>query len=362
MREEMAKAGHSVVLLAGLEGAIGRGYVRYLSDWHIWGGTGYVVFPLEGEPSLVLGSNSQAMWARRIGWMTDVRVGMKGPVEETLAVLKRHNLKGRLAVAGLGNRMRFNDIRALQSGLPGVELVDGDELFERVRRVKSDEEIANLTETSMIAAKAMRAFRDLLAPGRSERELVSEAWKVCRRNGVLDGIAHISTEDPPYVRPPLDRKIEASDIVKFSMEVAGPTGYQVELAAVFSFREPPEEQMRLFRTIKKAIGRIQDLMRPGVRGGDLGVSTEKTYAEDGWTPTTRIIWDAHGIGIDVIEPPLLLPEDDTVLEKNMALNVHPGLVWGDRLLGYYVQDNFVVSEGGSKPLSDWEHEWHVLKR
>ncbi len=109
-----------------------------------------------------------------------------------------------------------------------------------------------------------------------------------------------------------------------------------------------------------ATERVRALLRPGTTADELVAAVETTYAEDGWTPTTRTIWDAHGIGLDVIEPPILLRGDQRRLEAGMAINVHPGLAHGDRLLGLYVQDNYIVAEGGAQPLSGWDHHWHVL--
>jgi Xaa-Pro aminopeptidase len=360
LREEMEKAGHEVLLVAGREGAVGRGYVRYLSDWHLWGGTGYVVVPLRGEPSLILGSNSQARWARRIDWIQDVRVGMHGPVPETIGVLRRLGVRGRLGVVGMGRLMSRNDIEAFQDGLPAVQFVDADDVFERVRQIKSAEEIAALAESSRVVAEAMRAFERALAPGKTERQVVSEAWRVAREGGVLDGIAHLTHEDPAFIRPPSDRVIGRDDVIKFSMEMAGANGYHIELAAVFSFKEPGEEYRRLFATVMRATQRVRSLLSPGTRHTQIAEIVEAIFAEDGWTPNQRVIWDAHGIGLDVIEPPLVLKGSDERLQANMAINVHPGLAYGDRLLGIYIQDNYIVQEGGAEPLSGWEHRWHVV--
>jgi Xaa-Pro dipeptidase len=360
LREEMAKTGHDVLLIAGREGTIGRGYVRYLSDWHLWGGTGYIVFPHHGEPSLILGSNSQARWARRIDWIQDVRVGMHGPVPETIGVLRRLGATKRVGVVGMGHRMSYNDIKAFQDGLAGVSLVDADDVMEGVRAIKSAEEVAGLTASSQVVAEAMRAFKRALAPGRTERQVVGEAWRVAREGGVLDGIAHITHEDPAFIRPPSDRRIERDDVIKFSMEMAGANGYWIELAAVFSFKPPSEEYQRLFGTVMKATQRVRSLLRPGVAHGQIVDAVESIYAEDGWTPNQRVIWDAHGIGLDVIEPPLVLKGGAETLQRNMAINVHPGLAYGDRMLGLYIQDNYLVQEGGAVPLSGWDHVWHVL--
>ncbi len=69
LREEMEREGYEALVLVGRDGMWSRGYIRYLTDFHLWGGTAYLVFPLRGEPALLLGSNSMAHWARKAGWV-----------------------------------------------------------------------------------------------------------------------------------------------------------------------------------------------------------------------------------------------------------------------------------------------------
>lgn len=356
----MAASGHDVLLLVGRDGMWNRGYIRYLTDWHLWAGVAYLVFPIHREPTLILGSNSMAHWAREAGWVQDVRAGMRGPVPETIRVLRSLGVKGKLGVCGLDRMMSHGDARAFTEGLPDVTMVDATDVIEHVRVIKSEEEVAGLTDTCQIAAAAMGRFRDVLAPDKTEREVVAEAWKVLRELGVVDGIAHITYEEPPFIRPPSDRRIGRNDIIKFSMEVTGPSGYCEELAAVFSFREPPEEHRRMFNTVVKAVSRARSLLRPGVTSRQFATAVEASFNEDGWSPLHRVIWDAHGIGLDVIEPPLLLADDGVELKAGMAISLHPGLVYGDRKLGFYIQDNHIVSEQGGRPLAGWPDTWTVL--
>ena len=359
LRGLMKQAGYEVMLVAGREGAIGRGFLRYITDWHLWGGTGYVIFPVENDPTLILGSNSQKKWARDMGLIKDIQAEAP-PIKAVINNLKKMHLPDRLPVAGMREFMPIADLQALAEAFPSVELVDATNILENTRSVKSSEEIGYIKESSEMVAETMRRFAAVLAPGKTEREVVSEAWQVAREKGVLDGIAHISHELPPFVHPPTDRIIEPDDVIKFSIEMAGPSGYWIELSGVFSFKEPSPDQQKMFNTILKAVKRLTGKLRPGIVGKELVAAVEQAYREDGWLDTSRIIWDAHGIGLDVIEFPVIVGGDNTVLEENMVINVHPGLVAADTYLGFYIQDNYIVSDKGAEPLSGWERKWHVL--
>jgi len=345
------------LLVPGKAEATQRGYLQYLTDWFLWGGAGLLVFPRQGEPVLVLGSNSQARWARRLGWVADVRVA-RDLAAEAAAVLAAKNARGRVGVAGLHRLMTTGEVRAL--GHVGETCIDGTPVLESARAVKSDEEITALEETSRIIADAIRAFGEALAPGQSERQVVGASHQVARSRGCLDGIAHVSVEEPPYIHPPSDRRFTADDIVKFSMEFCGPSGYWVELSAVFSFREPPADIRHHFDTTIRAFTRAAALLRPGTSAAEIPRAVEATFQEVGLGPLSRGIWDAHGIGLDVIEPPIIQGDETVALTDHQAINVHPGLLVGSMERGFYIQDNFVVTAAGGKRLSDLDHRWNLV--
>ena len=73
LRTLMRAQGYQALVLSGNAEATQRGYIRYVADWRRWGGKGFVVLPLEGEPLLILGVGSQSYWARRVSWVPAVR-------------------------------------------------------------------------------------------------------------------------------------------------------------------------------------------------------------------------------------------------------------------------------------------------
>lgn len=360
LRQAMREAGYQALLLSGNAEATQRGYIRYVSDWRVWGGDGYVVFPLESDPVLVLGSGSQAYWAEAVGWVQDVRSVMDKIIEATSVLKARGLSKGSIGVVGMNRIMSYGDVKSLMASLPEAHIEDATGLMDGVMAVKSPAEIAQAAETYRFVAQALHLLKEELAPGKTEREVMAEAVRFLTSLGCMSGIAHISNEAPPFIRPPRERHIEADDIIKVSLEFAGPAGYWVELAGIFSFREPTERQRRHFVTTLKAVERAAALMRPGTKAGELSQVIEETYREGGWNITGRAIWDVHGIGLNVISPPIGLPGSEDELQENMILNIHPGLLVDEDRWGVYVQDNLVVTPEGGRPLGDYKYEWHVL--
>jgi Xaa-Pro aminopeptidase len=359
LRGAMRDAGYGALVIAGNSDYNQRGFIRYVSDWRLFGGTAYVVFSLAQDPIFFLGLGAQAEWAKVLSTIRDTRAVMD-KVGQVVDSLKAMGLsQGHIGVVGLNSIMPYGDAKSLITSLDGACITDATRLMQDVMAVLSQEEIALAQETHHFVTQVMQRIKKVLAPGRSEREVMAEAIRVAAELGCLDGMAHLSHKAASGTRPPTDRRIEMDDIIKIFLEFAGPSGFLIELGGVFSFREPPEEKRRKFLTVHRAIDRAAELMRPGVKAGDLCQVIEETYRQDGWNITGRRLWDFHGQGLNSLMPPLGMPGSEEELQENMMLNIHPGILTEDGW-GVSVTRNYIVTPKGGRPLGDLEREWQVL--
>jgi Xaa-Pro dipeptidase len=356
LRSLMRANGWSAMLVAGRAGATDAGFVRYASGWRLWGGSSFVVLRADDEPTILLGSNSQVHWAAQFSWVRDARY--VDDIAAAAAGLLRGLPASSLATVGLGRCASNRDAELIRSHI-GADAADATPGVTSLMVHKSAEERALQAAGARAIAAAHERFAAELRPGRTEFEVVSAAVESAVRGGCTDGIAHLSSGTLPYIHPPTARRFEAEDVVRFSMEYAGPAGYWIELSGVYSFQEPTPRDQRLFDVTRTAMDAVGAALRPGARAADVGAISAKVFQESGMARTGRAIWDAHGIGLNVIEPPLAVDGDETIYEAGMVINVHPGiLVDGDR--GIYLQDNFEVTDGGGVAQSGRDHVWTVV--
>jgi Xaa-Pro aminopeptidase len=359
LREAMRSAGYEALVVAGGSDYSMRGYVRYVSDWRLFGGTAYVVFPLEEDPVFVLGPGAQAEWAKDLSAIEDTRA-VPDKTEEVGNILKAMGLsQGNIGVVGLKGIMPYGDGKTLMMSLSGARFEDATRLMQDVMIVMSEEEIALAEETHSFVVRVLDRIGEAFAPGRTEREVMAEGIHEAASLGCLDGMAHLSNKAGSGTRPGTDRRIEAGDIIKVFLEFAGPSGFLIELGGVFSFREPPEDKRRKFLTVVKAIDRAAELMCPGVKAGKLCQVIKETYVEDGWKITGRRLWDFHGQGLNSLMPPIGMPGSEEELKENMMLNIHPGILTEDGW-GVSVTHNYIVTPQGGRPLGNHKPEWHVV--
>lgn len=356
LRALMRENGWEALLVAGRAGATDAGFVRYVSGWRLWGGSSFVIVRPDGDPTILLGSNSQVFWANQFSWVKDARYN------QDLAAAAVGLLAGiapsRIASVGLAQSGSGRDADLIRQ-LLGPLLADATLAVTALMVRKSAEERALQAQGARAIAAAHARFAAELRPGRTEFEVVAAAVETAVLGGCTDGIAHLSTGTLPYIHPATARTFQVHDVVKFSMEYAGPAGYWIELSGVYSFRKPSSDEQRLFDVTRRAMAAVGSGLRTGAKANEVAAISERIFTEAGLPMTGRAIWDAHGIGLNVIEPPLAVEGDDGTYEAGMVINVHPGiLVNGDH--GIYLQDNFEVTDAGGVAQSGRDHAWTLV--
>jgi hypothetical protein len=72
LRAAMAAAGLDALIVAGKgHWWTGRGYLRYLTDFHLWGHDALLLLPFNGEPALTITSPALAVKITNRGWIDD---------------------------------------------------------------------------------------------------------------------------------------------------------------------------------------------------------------------------------------------------------------------------------------------------
>jgi Xaa-Pro aminopeptidase len=332
-----------------------RGNYRYLSGRVLWSRWAYIVIVPDREPILVVIAPSQQYWAKREGWIKDVRF-VERPVEE-VAIALRDVLKpgDRLGIAGLDDTMRVADYLYLTTELSGVEISDATGVVAQARARKTAAEFDSLRDSMRIAEEAFEGFCDSVRPGASHWALVGEAERTIRGQGCYDTMILLS--DGPFLREPNNLIVRPGDVIMFSIELSGPDGYWVERGGTISIGQPSDRTRRLFDACYEVFVAIQPLLVPGAECGEIVRRVDSILSDSEFS---RGIWGGHGIGLDVLEQPVLLPDSPQLIPSMQAIAYHPHVTDLETSHGAYLADTFEVDESGSKGLATLPHELFII--
>ena len=359
LREAMRQQGYRCLLVTGSGDHQERGALRYLTGHNLWDRWAYCVFPLEGEPVAVLLTVSQRFYAEALGIVHDVRQHSSPIAEVTRIISERtHGQSQRIGVVGLNEILRVADYQHLCAELPHLQFEDATALLLAVRATKSDEEVAAIAGAARIADAGYRRFREDLAPGKTEWELNGEVQGIFFSHGVFDTLPlTFHGHGDPYLHVPLNRPYLAGEWVTYSAEIPSDEGYWVELARMFSLGEPSPGIRHQVESLHRAHLAAAKEIRPGARACDVVALVHELLQSDGYHTG---IWAGHGIGLDIVESPLLVRTDETVLQENMVVSLHPHVLNADETVGCYVADTLVVTKAGGRALSEIPLEFFIV--
>lgn len=340
----------------------GRGYFRYLTDFHLWGHDALILLPLVGEPVATLNSSGVSSRVANRGWITDIRPDWDIAPRLIDAVVEKKLHRKRLGVVGRSSIIAAGTMDALVHGLPEAQLIFADHVFDRVRAIKSALEIKQNYELWDLAKCAGERFAEVLASGMTEREISSEVLRVCYSGGARDHLVFYNREIPE------DKPVILQDIVAYHLELCNESGHWCEFNTTVAFRDPTPSELRKMDSELMAYDEVRKAAKPGVRLRDLSDVFTRVLLDCGWQNTADLVdhYDFHGHGMDAIEWPRYGPTEaryDTELVSGMVFSYHPSrnLLPAARMMG--VNEDLLITDQGGVRLSQgttgkpWGQRW-----
>ncbi|MGA1741653.1 MAG: type I methionyl aminopeptidase, partial [Pseudohongiellaceae bacterium] len=126
--------------------------------------------------------------------------------------------------------------------------------------------------------------------------------------------------------------------------------------------EVPPHAQRLVKTTQEALYLAIDMVKPGVRLGDIGHAIQQ-YAENRHYSVVRE-YCGHGIGRIFHEEPQVLhygkPNTGLELQKGMTFTIEPMINAGSRYTRLSKKDGWTVTTKDRRLSAQWEHTLAVL--
>ena len=238
----------------------------------------------------------------------------------------------------------------LRKHLPGWKFVDATDWIDRIKVIKSEEEIELIKRTAALQDVAMEHVRKSIRPGRRGFEILAEAQYSCVMQGSERQLILVNSA-PPGMPVPFqfrhfqNRVIRDGDQFSILIEVNGPGGFYTEIGRIFSIGKPSQELQDAFGVALEAQELTLKLLKPGANPKDIWDANNEFLQKKGYFPEQRLY--AHGQGYDLVERPLIRYDEPMKIQAGMNITVHPAAthstVWAT------VCDNYMVTETGVSP-------------
>lgn len=290
----------------------------------VWSGLGAsaVVLPVDGEPTLIVGSDQ---WRQGSVPIEDVRVSGSLP-DEIVKVLAEHGLAaGRVGlVAGAG--MTVGPYRRLLEVGAGIEFVAMDSALEKLRARKSAFEFELLRESCEVGNAAMLAMmRSAGRPGTTEADAALAAYEVVLKAGgtIIDAAIASGPNSHFYAFGQMPqwttRRLEVGDMFNCDMYGAVSEGYRWDFSrTTVTGNNPSGAQLEVIDGTIAAVEAGVVALHPGVRAGVVFEALHDVLVDRGLDIGYEIGGHSYGLAW---EAPWIGEGSEEIIEPGMAIAV-----------------------------------------
>ena len=318
----------------------------------------FLIVPVAGDPVAVIPSIGAHLMGQ--SWLTDVRTWRSPDYQDDGISLLADALAelvssgGTIGIPSGGEthlRMPLASWDRLRAALPDRSFGGDVDILRQLRMVKSEPEIIRLREACQIADRAFDRVPEIAAPGVPLSTVFRRFQMLCLEEGadwvpyLAGGAAQGGYGD--VISPADDRPLEIGDVLMLDTGLVH-QGYFSDFDRNWSIGPPSgavrDGHARLIEATQAAF----DIARPGTTAADLFHAMDQSLTGgSGGGDAGRL---GHGVGMQLTEPPSLIPADDTMLRPGMVLTLEPGIeLEPGRILVH--EENIVVRETGAEWLS-----------
>ena len=341
---------------------------------------GFLYMPAEGEPLLCI--KKYMPRAQRESPLKDiVEVGSINQVPGLIS-----DLFGKLPqTLGLEfDVLPVRDFHFYRSHLPVKNFLDGSPLIHRIRMIKSRWEIEQMEKTAELAQKTFEYMRTAIRPGYTEMEFAGMfetfarklghggkmrvrdyqtegySWHILsgRSGGMVGLLDSPASGEGTSVAFPCGAggKLLAEDepiMIDFTSVM---NGYHLDETRMFAIHSMPAEAMKASEAAIHIHNGVLEKVKPGITMGELfeiSTSTAKSLGYEAQylgPPGYKESFIGHGVGLELIEPPIIAKGKKDHLMPGMTFALEPKMVFENEFAAG-IESVLLVTDTGCKMIS-----------
>ncbi|HEY3066785.1 MAG TPA: Xaa-Pro peptidase family protein [Methylomirabilota bacterium] len=309
-----------------------------------------------------LGERSRA----GIGLLRGAMTPEMGRAEDVARKMKRELEKRGLHKAPLGvDVIEMPMLEALQK--EGLRVVDGQQLMQHVRRIKTRDEIVLLNTAAMMVDAAYEELYRALRPGVRENELVGVAAKTLYDLGsedveAVNAIAGERCNPHPHVFS--DRALRPGDPAYFDI-LHSYMGYRTCYYRCFAVASASPAMVDAYKRCRDMLDQAIAMVKPGVTTADIAAGWPR--AQEFGFPDEESCFGlqyGHGVGLSIWEQPvisrLVSLDHPVTLEAGMVFALENFWPAADGWSAARIEEEILVTETGHEVLTRFPAETLIV--
>ena len=248
-------------------------------------------------------------------------------------------------------RMSIKEFLKIKKDLQEYNFIDSTNIVWSLRKIKSDLEIKNIEKICSITSKVFDNLINKISLGMSEREIATIFKKDLINNGI-DYIMYLSCASGingynQIICNPSEKKIGDGDILIID---TGSTlnGYYCDFDRNFGFGNINQKSLDAYNKLWNATEKTLEIIKPGISCKEVYESLSKNLFSN--NVKSKVGRMGHGFGLQLTEPPSIMIDDNTILEKNMILALEPSIEIENGLILVH-EENVLITENGNRLLT-----------
>lgn len=241
------------------------------------------------------------------------------------------------------------------------ELVPVTGIVEKIRLIKTEQEINIIKAACEIADNAFTHILGFIEPGKTELEVSNELEFFMRKQGAasssFDTIVASGLRSALPHGVATDKIIEKGDFVTLDFGALY-NGYISDITRTIAVGQPSEKLVEMYNTVLASQVLALEKVGPGMTGIEADAVARDYLKSKGYGEAFGHS-TGHGIGLEVHEGPGLSFRSKTVLEPNMVVTIEPG-VYIPGVGGVRIEDDIIITQTGNELITHSKKDLIIL--
>lgn len=239
------------------------------------------------------------------------------------------------------------------------EAVETNNLIEKMRTIKDDNEIAKIRRACEITDNCFTHLLEYIKVGMTERQIAFEIEKYFIENGAnglaFDTIVASGENSSKPHAVPTNRKIQSGDNITIDFG-AKYKGYCSDMTRTIFVGSVSDEVRNLYNFILEGQLRATNKIKDGVDGKSVARGVQIEYNARNFELIHAL---GHGVGLEVHELPYLSYRSSYILKENMVVTNEPGIYVPEKI-GIRIEDTILVNKLESEVLTKSSKELIII--